>query len=115
MNKEKISPKEISRKRKREEFLKEQAYHNRLDRYHEMQTQVTFDRRRSNWVCLECRKTAKLLDYADRKKEYPAKCPHCGEYALNKIGVKLRVPRKNASNKKWKDFENNHHLRSKLK
>lgn len=74
----------------------------RLDRYYERQH---WYHRLVNHVCLDCRKSAKLRPERENKK-----CPHCGSRNFHLIGIFTRVPRKRASNSKWKKFIKTHYL-----
>jgi len=107
-DKEKVTPEEWNRERKWKEVRERRAHFARLDRYHERESQIS--NRKTNWVCLSCRKTAKLEDLEYPRVDYPDKCPHCGEMTLHKIGTRIRAPKKNASNKVWKNFEEKHYL-----
>ena len=108
MKDNKISPKDWNRARKRVEWKKAHEHGRRVDDYNERESQIWT--RKSNWVCISCRKTAKLYDHRDISDGYPAKCPHCGEKTLHKVGTKVRAPRKNASNRVWSEFEKRFYL-----
>jgi DNA-directed RNA polymerase subunit RPC12/RpoP len=72
----------------------------RVDRYHERESQIR--ERKTNNVCLDCKKTAKLSRDINHKK-----CPHCGSANFYEVGPMTRAPRKNASKRKWIDFAEN--------
>jgi hypothetical protein len=70
----------------------------RHDHYYERQT--WFHNGFINHVCLDCRKSAKVKYDRENKK-----CPHCNSENFHLIGFFVRVPKKKASNAKWKKFE----------
>jgi PHP family Zn ribbon phosphoesterase len=87
----------------KEEYQKKREHYQRLDNYHERNTQIGNSRR--NHVCLDCRKTF--------KKEFELfqerKCPNCGG-VLQVLGLGARVPRIDASDRKWKAFAKKFYL-----
>lgn len=75
----------------------------RRDRYHERETQC---KGKINYVCFECRKTFKLPFGRNLFGEKVVICPTCGKIEnVHQLGTVARAPRKDASNKKWKEFE----------
>jgi len=102
----KIQPK-IRQKRKASysPWMKERSHTRREDSYHERQTQIGLDKRTSNHVCCECRKTFKILGESIYNERPFPKCPNCGSEKFYDVGILARVPRKNASNAVWKKFE----------
>lgn len=92
----------------------ERAHSQRLDSYHERQTQINGRKgQRSNHVCCECRKTFKITRSSYRclrnksnkaENEFPT-CPNCGSKRIYDVGIGARVPRPKASDSCWKRFE----------
>ena len=58
-----------------------------------------------NYICVDCRTIFKQPEWGYRK----LKCPNC-EKKLTFIGIFAKVPRKIASNSKWKKFFKNNYI-----
>ncbi len=71
-------------------------YHQRIDNYNERESQI--HPRKTNHVCLKCRKAFKLNVHHENHT-----CPQCKEL-LCSVGTHVRVPKMNASNSKWQIF-----------
>jgi len=79
------------------ERVERYQHSDRMDRYHERQTQRFY--RKTNNVCLDCKKTSKLSSNIRHKI-----CPHCGSSNFYEIGSLTRAPRMRASKRKWLAF-----------
>lgn len=80
------------------EYQERREHYQRIDSYHERNSQIGNSRR--NHVCFICRKTFKKELELFKKH----KCPDCGG-VLHVLPLSARVPRIDASNKKWLEFE----------
>lgn len=83
----------IKKEEKRLKILKDK----RLSDYRERQTWYSFNRGYVNHLCIECHQVFK------KNESLFHICPNCKNDLIN-IGLKERVPRKNASNRVWSNY-----------